>query len=67
MRMQETEEKYMTLKAGDSWDAQMELMDRWSEAGGTRNLRIAKPFKVKGEAMAKRLRDAGVKHPFEKS
>lgn len=56
----------MVLQNGDSWDARMDLMDRWSEAGGTSNMRFAAPFKREADAMEKRLRAAGVPHPLEK-
>jgi hypothetical protein len=49
----------------NSWASQMELMDQWAEAGGTSNLRIAKPLMTKAIAMEKALRAAGVPHPSE--
>lgn len=53
------------LKNGDSWDAQMELTDQWSAAGGTANMKIAAPLARMASAMEKRLRRAGIPHPLE--
>lgn len=55
----------MGLYNGDSWQAQMDLMDRWSAAGGTSNERFAWPFKREAEAMEARLVAAGITHPFD--
>jgi hypothetical protein len=49
----------------DSWDAQMALMDQWSDAGGMSNKRIALPFLRKAQRMEKRLRAARIPHPLE--
>ena len=53
------------VRPGDSWEEHMNLMDRWSEAGGTSNKRFSTPFLKKAKAMEKRLRDAGIPHPFD--
>lgn len=48
----------------DSWDAQMNLWDKWAESGGYSNKRFAMPFLRKAEAMKTRLQAAGVPHPL---
>lgn len=49
----------------DSWEKVGELMDRWSEAGGTANMKVAMPFRKQAEKMQKRLLDTTQKEPAE--
>lgn len=55
-----------TLKPGDNWEVHMRLEERWADAGGFSNPKYALTYKRLANAMKKRLKAAGIPHPFDK-